>query len=82
MKKKYGYEDMGRKELEKLLEDKLKELREVRFDFVLSAVDDPNVKKYLKRDVARIKTMIREMDLGIRTEENKYVGVKGAGQTS
>ncbi len=78
MKKKYDYEEMGKKELEKLLDDKMKELREIRFDFVLSAVDDPSVKTHLRKDIARIKTMLREMELGIRTEENKYVGVKGA----
>lgn len=76
MKKKY--DEMGKKELEKLLVDLQQELRELRFDFVLSAVDNPSKKKLIRKDIARIKTMLSEMDKGIRTEDNKYVGVKSA----
>jgi large subunit ribosomal protein L29 len=74
MKKKYN--EMGKKELEKILIDLKKDLRELRFDFVLSSVDNPAKKGIMSRDIARINTMLREMELGIRSEDNKYLGVK------
>ncbi len=73
---KKNYNEMEKKELEKILADKQEELRTIRFDFVLSSVDNPADKSHIKRDIARIKTMIREMELGIRTEDNKLVGAK------
>jgi ribosomal protein L29 len=73
---KKDFNEMGRAELEKLLADMQADLRKMRFDFVLSAVDNTSGKKILRRNIARIKTMLKEMVLGLRTEDNKYVGAK------
>jgi ribosomal protein L29 len=73
---KKDFNEMGRAELEKLLADMQADLRKMRFDFVLSAVDNTSGKKILRRNSARIKTMLKEMVLGLRTEDNKYVGAK------
>lgn len=66
---KKNFRDMGRKELEKLEKDLQNDYRKIRFDFVLSAVDNPAEKRTIRRDIARIKTILREMELGIRAEK-------------
>lgn len=43
-----------------------KNLNELRFDMVLGHVESPMEKRTLKRSIARLNTMIHEVELGIR----------------
>jgi len=64
MKKKYN--EMTKAELEKIQKDLIEDYRKIRFDFVLSSVDNTSKKRTLRIDIARLKTIIHEFDLGIR----------------
>jgi len=64
MKKKYN--EMTKAELEKIQKDLIEDYRKIRFDFVLSSVDNTSKKRTLRKDIARLKTIIHEFDLGIR----------------
>jgi len=47
--------------------DKLsKELQDLRFNMILGHVENPVAKRNIKRDIARMNTVIREIELGIR----------------
>jgi large subunit ribosomal protein L29 len=47
--------------------DKLsKELQDLRFTMILGHVENPVAKRNIKRDIARMNTVIREIELGIR----------------
>ncbi|MBI9097352.1 MAG: 50S ribosomal protein L29 [Spirochaetaceae bacterium] len=43
-----------------------KNLNNLRFDMVLGHVENPMEKRKLKRSIARLNTMIHEVELGIR----------------
>lgn len=43
-----------------------KNLNNLRFDMVLGHVENPLQKRVLKRSIARLNTMIHEVELGIR----------------
>jgi large subunit ribosomal protein L29 len=57
------------------LEVKLTENREAlvnfRFQKVLQQLEKPQIIRATKREIAQIKTIIRELDLGIRGKESK-----------
>ncbi len=59
-------EELTMDELNKSLSDTKVELRKERFRAVTSKVDNPKKIKNLKKHVARILTLKREFDLGIR----------------
>lgn len=59
-------EELTMDELNKSLSDTKVELRKERFRAVTSKVDNPNKINSLKKHVARILTLKREYDLGIR----------------
>ncbi|HOP28655.1 MAG TPA: 50S ribosomal protein L29 [Spirochaetota bacterium] len=59
-------EELTMDELNKSLVDTKVELRKERFRAVTSKVDNPKKIKNLKKHVARILTLKREYDLGIR----------------
>ena len=59
-------EELTMDELNKSLSDTKVELRKERFRAVTSKVDNPKKIKNLKKHVARILTLKREYDLGIR----------------
>ncbi len=67
MKKNYG--ELSQAELIKVREDLKEEIRKFRFDQVLSAIDNPHKKKNLRKDIARINTILNEYKLGIRKEQ-------------
>ena len=70
---------MNKVDLNKLskseLEVKLTENQEIlvnfRFQKVLQQLEKPQAIRATKREIAQIKTVIREMDLGIRGKEYK-----------
>jgi len=43
-----------------------KELQDLRFSMILGHVENPVAKRNIKRDIARMNTVIREIELGIR----------------
>jgi large subunit ribosomal protein L29 len=43
-----------------------KNLNNLRFDMVLGHVENPMEKRKLRRSIARLNTMVQEMNLGIR----------------
>ena len=53
-------------ELKVRLRDAEEELENVRFQLALHQLDNPLKVRYLRRDVAKLKTVIREHELGIR----------------
>ncbi len=62
-------EDIKQLPLEELkirLQDAEEELSNLRFQLALHQLDDPLKVRYMRRSVARIKTVIREYELGQR----------------
>jgi large subunit ribosomal protein L29 len=62
-------------ELKIRLQDSEDELTNMRFQLALHQLDNPLQIRFLRRDIARFKTVIREYELGIRNDakaaENK-----------
>ncbi|PKL36129.1 MAG: 50S ribosomal protein L29 [Spirochaetae bacterium HGW-Spirochaetae-1] len=61
-------EELSIDDLDKSLLESKEELRKERFKAVTSKVDNPKKIRELKKHVARIKTIKREYDLGLRTK--------------
>ena len=61
-----SYNDLTYQELLTKREDLKKQYRDLRFDMVLSHVDNPLQKRTLKRKLARINTIVHEYEIGIR----------------
>lgn len=55
-----------REELEKELLELKTELFKLRFQHATSQLENPMKLKDCKKDIARVKTIIREMELGIK----------------
>ncbi len=53
-------------ELNKVLEEKKRTLINLRFQNALGELRDTSLVSKTKRDIARIKTIIRERELGVR----------------
>ncbi len=53
------------KELQDLLEDLKDELANLRIQKAMHQIDNPNRIRQVKRDIARVKTLLREYELGI-----------------
>ncbi len=69
MAKKKEYNELSISQLETLEKDLLEEQRGLRFDAVTSTVENPARMRQIRRDIARIKTIIHEMELGIREKK-------------
>jgi len=65
---KYSFKDLTLKELLTKREEMKKEYRDLRFNLVVGHVDNPVRKRTLRRQIARLNTIIHEYELGIRTE--------------
>lgn len=61
-------EELSFEELDKSFDESKEELRKERFKAVTSKVEDPKKIKELKRHIARVLTLKREYELGIRTK--------------
>jgi large subunit ribosomal protein L29 len=61
-----SFKDMSLPEIEKKREDLTKEYRDHRFNVVLGHVENPLKARTLKRQLARLVTIIHEHELGIR----------------
>ena len=58
-------------ELEVKLTESQEALMNFRFQKVLQQLEKPQTIRTTKREIAQIKTVIRELDLGIRGKESK-----------
>jgi large subunit ribosomal protein L29 len=59
-------DELSVKDLDKLLVDSKQDLRKERFKAVTSKVDNPKKMKELKKTIARILTLRKEYERGIR----------------
>ncbi len=64
MKNSYG--DLTYGELLTRREELHKQYRDLRFDAVIGHVENPLLRRTLRRSLARINTIVREYELGIR----------------
>lgn len=60
--------EIQKTELETKLEDNLDALQNLRFQKALQQLADPQQIRFLRREVAQIKTVLREYELGIRKD--------------
>ena len=69
--KKSELNEMNLAELENKLQDNLDALQNLRFQKSLQQLENPLGIKVLRRENAQIKTVLREFDLGLRTERSE-----------
>ena len=62
---KDNFRDLTYKELYSKLDELKKKYMDFRFNSVLGHVDNPVLRRNLRRKIARLKTLIHEKDLGI-----------------
>ncbi len=62
---------MNQAELENKLQDNLDALQNLRFQKSLQQLENPLGIKVLRKENAQIKTVLREFDLGLRTERSE-----------
>ncbi|MCG8608770.1 50S ribosomal protein L29 [bacterium] len=66
-------DELTKSEIELKLADTLDELYNLRFQHAMHQLDNPLTLNAIKKDIARLKTVLREYELGIRKpkqEEN------------
>ena len=63
-------------ELKINLRDMEEELENLRFQLALHQLDNPLQVRGVRRDIARLKTVIREYELGIREDKSQAEGEK------
>ena len=69
--KKSELNEMNQAELENKLQDNLDALQNLRFQKSLQQLENPLGIKVLRRENAQIKTVLRELDLGLRTKRSE-----------
>ncbi|HDP97754.1 MAG TPA: 50S ribosomal protein L29 [bacterium] len=57
---------LSKAEIEQLLEDRLEELHNLRIQHATHQLDNPLSIRTIKKDIAKIKTVLREYELGTR----------------
>ena len=62
------YDDMSVEELKVQLQDSMLSLENLRFQKALQQLENPLRIRQTRREIAQIKTMLREYELGIRGE--------------
>lgn len=67
--KKNELNDMTFSELEVKLKDNLDSLQNFRFQKALQQLEDPSQLRNVKKEIAQLKTVLREYDLGIRNHK-------------
>ena len=64
--------EMTVSELETKLQDNSESLQNFRFQKALQQLENPVQIKHVKKEIAQVKTLLKEYELGIRTEgQNK-----------
>ena len=61
--------EMTKDEVEIQLQDTLDELYNLRFQHAMHQLDNPIRVRDVKKDIARLRTVLREFELGIRTSK-------------
>jgi len=69
--KKNELNDMTVSELEVKLKDDLDSLQNFRFQKALQQLENPSQLRNVKKEIAQLKTVLREYDLGIRNDKEK-----------
>ena len=69
--KKSELNEMNQAELENKLQDNLDALQNLRLQKSLQQLENPLGIKVLRKENAQIKTVLREFDLGLRTERSE-----------
>ncbi|MFQ6604185.1 MAG: 50S ribosomal protein L29 [Fidelibacterota bacterium] len=64
--KRSQIEELTVSELELKLQDDMDALRNLRFQKALQQIEDPLQIRFLKKEIAQIKTVLHEYELGIR----------------
>lgn len=67
--KRQELNDLSKEELEIKLSDNMEALMNLRFQKALQQLEHPQQIKLLRREIAQIKTAIKEFEMGIRKEE-------------
>ena len=67
--KKNELTEMTVSELETKLQDNSESLQNFRFQKALQQLENPVQIKHVKKEIAQVKTLLKEYELGIRTEE-------------
>ena len=62
--------EMTAEELKDLVLEQKEKLYKLRFQLELSQLDNTSQIREVKRDIARIKTLIREKELGLKNKKN------------
>lgn len=76
MAKKENYKEMADDELKKKLDELVKGLFNLRFRKVTDVVENPAQFKKDRRNIARIKTVLRERELKAKAQKVEAVGKK------
>jgi len=63
--------EMQKPDLDIKLQDNLDAIQNLRFQKALQQLSDPQQIRYLRREIAQIKTVIREYELGIRKDSTE-----------
>ncbi len=66
--KMHEINELSLEEIKQRLEDALEELSNLRFQKALGQLSNPLRLRMVRRDIARLKTVIREYELGIRKQ--------------
>mgnify|MGYP001217731850 CR=1 FL=1 len=61
--------EMSKMELETKLNDNMDALQNLRFQKALQQIENPLQIRILKREIAQMKTVLRELNLGIRKDQ-------------
>jgi large subunit ribosomal protein L29 len=72
--KMYEINNMTCQEVEHALEDTIMAYTNLRFQKATHQLDNPIKLRYLRRDVARLKTVLLEFDSGIRIPKKSPAG--------
>ena len=67
--KMWEIKQLPREEVEQQLEDALEEFQNLRFQHATKQLDDTSKLSVIRKDIARFKTVLKEMELGLRPEK-------------
>ena len=70
--KKSELTEMTVPELKTKLQDDFESLQNFRFQKALQQLENPVQIKHVKKEIAQVKTLLKEYELGIRTEAVSY----------
>ena len=66
--RKSEFTEMTVSELQTKLQDDFESLQNFRFQKALQPLENPVQIKHVKKEIAQVKTLLKEYELGIRTE--------------